>query len=400
MGTVAWRRLLLALCAFAVLHLGLEVWLESARFATMPGFDSPFYGPAPSAASVHTSPTATPQVIRLVFPPSSPLARAGVRSGDLLDLRTASPAERYRWWTGYWWRGERVLATIERGGAVRHVVLTATWAPLDWLGAVSNAGEFWMLAFASILAWRRPDSAEARALALLLILNCIGLDFQPQGWISPWPLLDAALNSLSGPLYACGITLFATYAMLFARPASALRRGLAWAAYGVAALTGVVELVAPAWPVFALPGAAFLSDTILLYGSALPFLFPMLCAVATIPATRGAERTRFLWASIPLLPLYLVSVCAVPAPAFGVGWANAWLYVTNIAIFIAPLGLTYALLSRRLLDIGFALNRAAVFAVMSLVLAGLFAGLQWLANRLVAGSIHDATTEIAIVVIV
>jgi hypothetical protein len=135
------------------------------------------------------------------------------------------------------------------------------------------------------------------------------------------------LDCISWPISAAGIALLATYAMLFARPPGALRRTLAWASYIVAAAVGV--------------------------------------------------------ASIPLLPLYVFFT--LPEYLFG-GVVEHWmLYLDNIAVFIAPLGLTYSLLSRRLLDVGFALNRAAVFAVTSLLLAGLFAGLQWVANAFLTG---------------
>ena len=401
MSTAAWRRLLLALCAFALLQLGVCAWLQGARFAVLPGFDVPFFGTAPNANSVQMSPTRTPQVFMLTFPPSSPLAAQGVRSGDLLDLRNASPGERYRWWTKFWWAGEQVRADILHGHAPKRVTLTAQWVPLDWYGAVANVGICWMLLFATLLAWRRPDDPEARTLALLLILINLGLNFQPQNWISPWPALDATLSSLSAPVSSAGLVLFATYAMLFARPPSAWRRALVWTAYAAAIVNAVFELALPGAIAFALPGAALLSNA-LFEGtfSPLPFVFPAVCVLATIPATHGAERARITWASIPLLPLYIIAW--IPSPALS-GAAAVWiLYTYNIILFLAPLGLTYSLLSCRLLDIGFALNRAAVFAVTSLLLAGLFAALQWLANTLVASlvRVHNITVDMTIVVIV
>ena len=39
---------------------------------------------------------------------------------------------------------------------------------------------------------------------------------------------------------------------------------------------------------------------------------------------------------------------------------------------IMPVGLTYSVLSRRLLDVGFALNRAVVYSAVSVVVVGLF----------------------------
>ena len=127
---------------------------------------------------------------------------------------------------------------------------------------------------------------------------------------------------------------------------------------------------------------------------------PLLCLFATIPQTHGAQRARITWASIPLVPLYLIY--ALPESLFTGTFGHWMLYIDNVILFLLPLGLTYALLSRRLLDVGFALNRAAVFAVTSLLLAGLFAGLQWLANVFLTGMIgvHNIAVEMTIVVVV
>ncbi len=67
---------------------------------------------------------------------------------------------------------------------------------------------------------------------------------------------------------------------------------------------------------------------------------------------------------------------------------NAVLYywILNTAWFIALLGLTYALLSRRLLDVGFVLNRAAVFAGVSLFVVGMFTLAEWA----LGGWLHSA----------
>jgi hypothetical protein len=178
MSTLAWRRLLLGLCAFAFLQLGVCVWMQELHFGSLPGFDVPFFGAAPSSDSVRSELTTTRYVYKLTFPASSPLARTEVRSGDLVDLRAASPTDRYRWASGFWWAGEPFHATISRGGSILHLTVTAGWLPIDWYDAVAIAGGVWMLIFATILAWRRADDGEARVLALLLLLMNIGLNFQ------------------------------------------------------------------------------------------------------------------------------------------------------------------------------------------------------------------------------
>jgi len=130
------------------------------------------------------------------------------------------------------------------------------------------------------------------------------------------------------------------------------------------------------------------------------YWLPLACLLASIPQTRGAERARIMWASIPLVPLYVFN--SLPESLLNDRFELWVLYGINLMLFLAPLGLTYSLLSRRLLDVGFALNRAAVFAVTSLLLAGLFAGLQWAANAFLAGIIrvHNIVVDMAIVIVV
>jgi hypothetical protein len=51
---------------------------------------------------------------------------------------------------------------------------------------------------------------------------------------------------------------------------------------------------------------------------------------------------------------------------------NLYYIVLSWILFLAPVALTYAALSRRLIDVGFVLNRAAVFSGVSIIVVGLF----------------------------
>jgi hypothetical protein len=96
----------------------------------------------------------------------------------------------------------------------------------------------------------------------------------------------------------------------------------------------------------------------------------------------------------------VLNVLAVIAPASAA--LPVLININGLLIFITPVALTYALLSRQLLDIGFALNRAAVFTATTLLLAGSFAALQWLTNTILVDRTgqHNVAIELAITVIV
>ena len=68
--------------------------------------------------------------------------------------------------------------------------------------------------------------------------------------------------------------------------------------------------------------------------------------------------------------------------------------VTTLVFLAAPVALTYAALSRRLIDIGFFLNRAAVFAILSTIVIGVFVLVEWGASQWLVSSSHTTSTLI------
>ncbi len=396
MTTTAWRRLLLALCAFGLLQSGFETWTELSRMAFIPGFAAGGYA---GYGSADERPTKTPFIDRLTIAPGSEAYREGLRTGDLLDLRALSPSERYRWRAQWWWIGERADLTILRGNGTLHLPLQAKHYPATTDMWISLAGGYWMLLFAGLISWLRPERRETRVLALLLILLEIGQNFQPQNWITPWPALDAALAALSGIPYYAGIALLATYAMLFALPASPLRKLLAGASYVSAAIAALYGLVACAgtWTARAeltMPFTGYGPITHFLT-IGVPALFPLLCLVASIASTRGVERTRISWPGIPLALIYCCNVAAVPPINLSNDTARELVSAWNVSAFLAPLGLTYALLNHRLLDIGFAINRAAVFTTVSLIVVGIFVLVEWALAQWFSAASHATNLAIS-----
>lgn len=397
-----WRGLLTLLCMAAFVQLGLVVWMQEAHTGALPGFALPYFAYTGAAPPVRLLPTDRPLIYRFVVPRGNALLEAGIRDGDLLDLRTASLGMRFRWGYKFWWSPGTVDATLLRGDRDVVVPLTVSRARPTVYARLATAGGFWSLLFAAILVWRRSNAPEARAFALLLILVDVANTFQPSNWITPWPLLDCILDAASWPLSGAGICMLAVYAMLFARPANPLRRGLAIGAYVSAILLAGAGLAQPlllmAWP--GEVGSPSWDTTLSTLWS-LSWALPLLCAIATIAYVRGPERTRLTWAAVPLLPLY-ATAAILPFGFWLSALSGFFLNLVDLGVFVAPLGLTYSLLSRRLLDIGFALNRAAIFAATSLILAGLFAGLQWATNAFVTGlvQVHNVVANMAIVVIV
>jgi hypothetical protein len=341
--------------------------------------------------------------INLVVP-GTPADSAGIRSGDRIDVGGIAPAQRYRAAFGPTRFDPPLSVSIARGNTERRVTLHARpWKAKQPFNVVLfYAGIVWMLTFAALIGVRCASDARARLLVLVLLAICTWVALAPNNFRTPWAALDAVAN-VAGTIAFSLSTLLAAFAATFATPISPMRRKLAYVAYGAsvgACATGTFG-VAGWWSAtvdpFARPWNAIgtLLDVAVL-------LTPIVSVAAALRATRGEERSRLAWAALPLCTLFVeqsvagVAAQAVPAVLRIVQACN------NTLLFVVPIGLTYALFGRRILDIGFALNRAAVFAATSLIVAGSFAGLQWLASTVLTGiaGAHNLAASAAIAVVV
>ncbi len=382
MSTVAWKKLLLALCAFAIIQQGVVMWIvtQSTHPGTRQIAASPF--------RVYGRPVGEPFVHRITVQKIGGAILAGLRTDDIVDLRPLSPAERYRWMTGSNWPGEDISIPVVRGGSRHLTTIIGQRRPWNWAFGLSQFGGLWMLLFAALIAWRRAEIAEARTLSMLLILLNIGGNFSfNNGWVTPWPVADAILAGVSAIAVAAGFALLATYAMLFDAGAKRLRSILAWLSYASAAvyaIYGIVYLIG-VWTMSADPAQSWYTGVVArIVAGVFPLLFPLLCLLVTIAQVRGAQRTRITWASASLGLLYVVSIAIGLSQALAPNTTlTAYLsfYAGNLIYFIAPIGLTYSLLNRRLLDIGFAINRAVVFSAVSAVVVGVFMLGEWLISN-------------------
>ena len=391
-----WRRLLLALCAFGVVQLTYMVYTNVATYAAVPGLIA---GGLPGQSAGEEG-TAIPFVHRLTFEPSNPLARVGLRSGDLIDLRTVSPPERYRFYTRWWWLGERADVPVVRGTGIRVIPLHPVryYFPFEWW--LATIRQYWVLLFAAIVSWRRPDLASVRVLALCLLSWEIGLVFQSQNWLTPFPRADAVFNGVNGFLYNGGIALLASYTTLFSGARQVWRRALVWLTYAAAAAGSMQQLLVVVgawtgrWDVLGgwFSGTAAASTILVL-----PGLLSMLAVVFAAATCSPAERARVTWASIPIALLFATEgvTNAMFSTVVGSGMVHVAELVVNYAIFLAPLGLVYTVLNRRVLDIGFAVNRAMVYSGVSVLVVGMFVIFEWGLGEWLGTASHAANIAIS-----
>jgi hypothetical protein len=391
-----WQRVLLALSMLGLLAVAEGAWATYA-------LEGDIFG-----GSLSTPITRAPFLDAFeAVVPGSVADRSGVRPGDAIDLRAMTPQARY-WLRNEPLAGMPMRLPIMRNGVLRWLTVTPepyaniaffriyqwmfNWA--FWLGSALS------LAIAAVLIARRPDNPEVRLLSLTLILINLSENLFPiNGWLTPWVELDAILNVIAQFAFSAGVALLAAYALLFGRPISRARRVLAALAFALAGLsallwTGAAQAGPGPGGLLGIAGLWFGTLDVRAWlanhpvasfvAFAGPSMLALLSAIVAVRAANGAERTRVAWATGSLGILYIFGIATLQSYFT----TNAVLYywILNFAWFAAPLGLLYALLSRRVLDVGFVLNRAAVFAGVSLFVVGVFTLLEWA----LGGWLHSA----------
>jgi hypothetical protein len=98
-----------------------------------------------------------------------------------------------------------------------------------------------------------------------------------------------------------------------------------------------------------------------------------ICGVLAIAASRGVERQRAVWTlALAAFFCFYIAILIVASSSSSYTTAIVVNSALSLVLLAAPVALTYAALSRRLIDVGFFLNRAAVFAIVSTIVIGAF----------------------------
>jgi hypothetical protein len=135
-----------------------------------------------------------------------------------------------------------------------------------------------------------------------------------------------------------------------------------------------------------------------LFGLAL--LAALGCGVLAIAAAQGIEQKRAAWLLVPpallVLTRYALDTAAIHLHSYA-GYL-AMTYTYSLVLFSTPLVVTYVALNRRLIDIGFVLNRAAVFGIVSAIVIGAFILVEWAAGQWLVSASHSTSVVAGMVV--
>ena len=313
--------------------------------------------------------------------------RPDLHPGDVIHLQNNTLAERLRYARKR--VGERFVFDRDGGTPVTVTLVPAANEPVGYVVLAI------VLAFAGIgalLALRRPRLPEVRALASMLLLLAVAFTFEPQSWMPIW-LVGASLlfsTALQFTAFGCAVHL----ATVFPDPSAG-----GWRAR-IRRINPPVVLLFVAvgmWIVISVYGLLRPPPTLVNALGRWPWLYYLIAIttafwIANRKAAAG-DRTRVRWVSLSLALGFagpLVNVALLVLAHLYEPW-QAYLTLTLLAI---PAGLGYAIVRHRVVDIGFVVNRALVFGIISGIIVLAMSSLEWLLGNVLVKVSHVTGTSL------
>ncbi len=161
---------------------------------------------------------------------------------------------------------------------------------------------------------------------------------------------------------------------------------------GIAALGGYGLL----WAFVDSPNSGGILDAALL-------LYAILVLIAGLNTVQGADRRRLaVVGSSIIIGEFANFYNVVTTGSYGSGYAS-WMEILDaLSLLIMATGLAYAILVDQLFDIGFVVNRAVVFAMITSIVLPVFIAVEWAVERWAGaiGHVEGVTLEMALAVII
>lgn len=358
-----WKAGLIVFAAFALVHngLGMMRWERGI----LPG-DAGTLGAdlAPAESGAFT-------ITRLAD--TSPLAAAGAKPGDRIAFDRRADTLRDLG------TDEEVGLTLTGATGGRHLAVRPAAAPMprgqqvatviNWIGATV------MLGVGLLIGWRRADNLVMRALAVNLLSQTLtfAASTLPAGPLQAFSALW--LKPLSTVLCYSGAVLFA---FGYAFPALLSRKSAraAFVAYAFVLLAAKIASVAP----FLGLGTTLALGNIV---TGIALVSAAGCIAALLRGWRaatGVRRQRLAWLALGMSSIYAVFFTSMLGRwmVWSPPWSDA---ISGLVVTAAITSLGYGAVRHRILDFGFAVNRAMVYATTSLLLAAAFMLAAQLVNR-------------------
>ncbi|HTU71546.1 MAG TPA: GAF domain-containing protein [Candidatus Baltobacteraceae bacterium] len=394
MRNTRWKWFLLVLC-------GLSLVVVAAYTADEFGVGGrPWYGWWDSNVAM----TARPYVVSITGTvPGGATFRAGLRNGDLVDLREQPLNVRVALVSQLMaTRPTRVIAHRDAQRIVADVTGSTMFegdvVPKVLARLTPIVSMLWFIGCALAITLRRWSVREGRILVIVLLWP-VAFQLQGGNMVVPSAALAACIDVFAVAVEVVALLLLMQLASGFG-VRYPWRAPLEWAARFLVVLEGARNLigllgVSTLW----FDPLPYLAPEVLAHGAyatAWTAVLGIACiavavvAGAAVIASPTTERPRVAWLTLPLS-------CAIAVVGIArslLALAPSWLLFTglvgfyNLVWLLAALVTTYALLKRRVLDFEFVLSRTIVVGTLSLIVVAAFALLEWLLSSVLVGVGH------------
>jgi hypothetical protein len=339
--------------------------------------------------------------------PGSPLARAGVREGDL--VRTEPSYARLRRYEA----GETLDFTLDQDGVKSNRQVTVEPVPdLEMVRDYNSQRLFNALAvmvsmlISCFILWRGWGNKTAMLLGAALASQGISA----LGGVPPWastPMLAIPMWSLvmAGSML---VFLLIPFAMrMFEESVGPLPRWQ-WYLAGAFLVLVVLAYAFATWDMIALTHhLAWVGGANNLVGLAqIGFLASTAYLIAGWRKSAAATRNRIALIVLALTAYWLASLAAawglVQSGTFFSYRESSWLIYLSTLMqgVVAPGLLAYAVLRHKLFDLGFAVNRTLVFGAIGVLLLASFALIEWAIKQAIPKVWYGGSAYISAVIAV
>ncbi len=310
--------------------------------------------------------------------PNGAFAKAGGKEGDAICNTHHRLLENAPYLTPM--GSKEVALQVNSGGQSRTLYLSSTNLndnnPAHWIeGYGQPLSNIVLVIVGLLIGWRGADFAHLRYLSLGMLLWGLLLPMYVSEQSFKW--LDPIAHSiqLSLPCFIAFVLTAPEMRSATSAPAiQALRRGLPLYLMLCFLQIGWEELAQyNSWNGM----ARDLGQYALLALSASGYAALVTALLVYRQLSHGPERER-LDLMVPLFCLTLVVQILPAAYYFFPGWHTVWLAALEyLMTLLLPLALGYAILRYRVLDLGYAMNRAIFFSLITLVMAVTFGFIEF-----------------------
>ena len=320
----------------------------------------------------------------------------GIRVGDVLDFRAATLTERLALTGAYYLLpDERMRMHVIRGDrrfeTTVSPIVSASSSVL--LTVLKRGAATCFVVIAALLLLRRPSR---------MLWGFFGFAI---GSVNGDPLAYATLpiliyfglyNAIVYLVFAVGPIGLWVFASRFPQDRSGGWRQLADRAALPALIVLTIVDGVTIWQT--LIGAVPWDTTLL---SAGVFAIGLLCFVDAYVHLRADERQRLKWVLLGIIATLVAFVYQsiagrLPGGGWPTAWSNAgWTVDVLSAVQVSiPLTVAYAVLKHRVIDVNFVISRALVYGIVTTVVIGVFAMLDWVFTKALSTQRVAAVVEI------